>query len=164
MKAKIIRGITPWFHPDSIKFLFLIIKPDWIVFETGSGRSTIWFARNAKKVISYEHSELYYNKVRRLIDEKGIKNVDLQLRPNYPKEGIRGFGRNEFDLVSIDGPRDSRVKCVKAVIPCLKSGGYLLFDDSEYRCYKEAINLLKDWEEHIFGGTRRHATTIWRKP
>jgi len=156
----------PFFHRESVEFLSSIIKPDWLVLETGCGSSTIWFSSKAKSVVSFEHSEIWYDRVKELIEVKGIKNIDLRLLPDYPKKGVWGFKVNEFDLVSIDGSRKSRVISVKTSIPFLKPGGYLLLDDTDYNFYDEAKDLLKvkGWEGHVFGGTKRHATTIWRKP
>ena len=155
---------TPWFHPEAVVFLSSLLKSDWTIFETGSGGSTIWFSSRVKKVISVEHSKRWYDKVKKVIRNKRIKNIDLQLNPDYPKTGIQDFKEDEFDFVSIDGIRRSRVKCIKTAIPFLKSGGYLLLDDSEVIFYEEAVVLLHSWESKIFGNNHLHATTIWRKP
>lgn len=163
-KSHTIYSDAPWFHPDAIVFLAALLKPTWTMFEAGSGSSTIWFSRRVRKVVSFEHLKLYYDEVKKIIKEKRIKNIDLQLNSRYPKRGIQGFSKNEFDFVVIDGNRRSRVKCVKDMVPFLKSGGYLLLDDSEVKHYREAVVLLNSWEGRVFGGGYRHSTTIWRKP
>jgi len=154
---------TPWFHPDSVEYLSNLIQPEWSILETGSGSSTIWFAKRAKKVISFEHSEKWYDRVKELIEVKGIKNVDLRLLPGYPKRGIWGFKEYEFDFISIDGKIDSRVRSVRDARLFLKPGGYLLLDNTEYEKYAEAITLLDSWESVVFGDSEGQ-TTIWRKP
>lgn len=161
MKKYTIYDDTPWFHPTSLMFLSSLLKPDWVIFETGCGSSTIWFSSRVKKVVSFEHKKKWYDKVREIIENKKFKNIDLQLNPNYPKKGICGFGKNEFDFISIDGR--GRVKSIETVLPYLKNGGYLLLDDSGRKRYRRAIALLDKWENKTFGDNDWQLT-IWRKP
>ncbi len=159
-----IRDEMPFYHPEAVKFLSSVIKPDWKVLETGCGSSTIWFALHAQQVITFEHSKLWHTRAAELLEERGIKNVDLRFAPTYPWTGIQDSKEGEFDLIAVDGSKESRVKSVKTAHAFLKSGGYLLLDDTDYSYYDEAKELLKDWERFHFGGKKRHATTIWRKP
>lgn len=157
-----IHDKEPWFHPDSIKYLLSIIKPDWEILETGSGSSTVWYALRAKRVVSFENSRRWHAKVKELIEKKGITNVDLRLRPDYQYTGIQNFKEEEFDLISIDGCRDSRVSSVMTVTPFLKHDGYLLFDNTDNKLFEEAVIFLNKWRSRVFGTTWQ--TTIWRKP
>ena len=150
----------PWYHPTSLEFLSSLLKPDWIIFETGCGSSTIWFSSRTRKVISFEQSKQWYVKVKKIIKDKKINNVDLRLNPGYPKNGIQGFKKDEFDFISIDGR--GRAKSIETVLPYLKPGGYLLLDDSERKRYKKATTLLSEWENKIFGD-HQWQTTIWKK-
>lgn len=159
-----IRDDNPWFHPECVKYLSAIIKPEWEILETGSGSSTIYFALKAKRVISFENSIRWHARIKEVIEEKGIKNIDLRLRPDYEKTGIHGFKENEFDLISIDGCRESRVSSVLTATPFLKHGGYILFDNSENIIFKEAIDFLNEWPSSIFGFNDKWQTTVWRKP
>jgi len=162
MKMHTIYDNTPWFHPMSIKFLSILLKPNWVIFETGCGSSTLWFSDRVKKVVSFEHSKLWYIKVKKIIEDKNIRNIDLRLNPDYPEKGINGFKNDEFDLISIDGR--GRVRSIETVIPFLKSDGYLLLDDSERIRYKRVFELLAEWEIKIFGKNEKSdQTSIWRK-
>ena len=161
MKKHVISDDATWFHPESSMFLSSLLKPDWIVLETGCGSSTIWFSSRVKRVISFEHSNKWHTDVKKIIEDKKIKNIDLQLKPSYPEKGIFGFKENEFNFVSIDGR--GRVKSIETVLPYLKNGGYLLLDDSERKRYEYAIILLNKWESKIFGDNNWQ-TTIWKKP
>lgn len=158
----------PFYHPEAVVFLASIIKPDWKILETGCGSSTIWFADRAKKVVSFEHSFIWFNRVYELLREKKNKNVVLWHRTDYPKEGLAkdvyGFKENEFDLVAIDGNLQSRNRSVQTAMPFLKSGGYLLLDDSENKHYIKTVVLLAKWKCRIFSRNFHHETTIWRKP
>jgi len=161
MKKHAIYENTPWFPSASLVFLSSLLKADWVVLETGCGSSTIWFSNRVKRVISLEHSNRWYTDVKKIIEDKKIKNIDLQLMPDYPKKGIFGFKESEFDFVSIDGR--GRVKSTETILPYLKNGGYLLLDDSERKRYKQSIVLLNKWENKTFGDNNWQLT-IWRKP
>jgi len=161
MTKHTIHDNAPWFKPETLKYVSSLLKSDWIIFETGCGSSTIWFSSRVKKVISFEHSREWYIKLKEIIENNRIKNIDLQLNPDYPEKGISGFKENEFDFVSIDGR--GRVKSVEMVIPYLKSEGYLLLDDSQRERYQPAVILLNEWENAIIDKNGKQAT-IWRKP
>ncbi len=154
----------PFYHPEAVEFLASIIKPDWKILETGCGSSTIWFASKAKYVVSYEHSYYWFKEVRKLLIKRKIRNVGFWLKPNYTTDGILGHEKDEFNLVAVDGNRQSRNRSVQTAIPFLKSGGYLLLDDSENKHYTKSIVLLNKWEARIFSKNFHHETTIWRKP
>ena len=152
---------TPFLAFESLEYLSSLLKPNWNLLETGSGNSTIWFSRRVKKVVSFEHSKEWYIEEKKMIDDNKIKNIDLRLEPDYPIKGISGFKNGEFDFISIDGR--GRVKSVETILPYLKSGGYLLLDDSQREKYQSIIILLNDWENKTLGRRRKQAT-IWRKP
>lgn len=152
--------LKPWFKPDVVKYLSGLLQSDWTILETGCGGSTIWYAKRVAKVISFEHDPAWALKVQEYILSREIKNVTLHLDVNYPKEGIKGFKKNKFDFISIDGR--GRRKSIESSIPYLKSGGYLLLDDSQRERYQN-IFLLDSWSNVKF---TRHdkQTIIWRKP
>lgn len=152
---------TPWFEPEILEYLVLLLRSDWTILETGCGSSTIWFASRVEKVVSYESLGLWFHEVMEIINSKKIKNVDLRWYPDYPTEGICGFKEDEFDFISIDGR--GRIKSIETAIPYLKPGGYLLLDDSQRERYQQAFVLLANWENKTFGKKRKKAT-IWRKP
>lgn len=152
---------SPWFNAEIIEYLSSLLKPDWTVFETGCGGSTIWYSNRVKKVISFESTAEWFHEIREIIERKKIENVELHLYQNYPTTGIHGFKNDEFDFISIDGR--GRVKSIETVIPYLKSGGYLLLDDSQRERYLPVLALLADWEQKVCGKNRKKST-IWRKP
>ena len=151
----------PWFTSEVIEYLSSLLKPDWTILETGCGGSTIWFSSRVKKVVSFEHSAEWFHEILDIIGSKEIKNVELHLYVDYPTMGIQGFKENEFDFISIDGR--GRVKSVETVIPYLKSGGYLLLDDSQRHRYMPVLALLADWEQKVCDKNKKNST-IWRKP
>ncbi len=155
-----MKKLSPWFKPDVVNHLSTLLKPEWVMLETGCGDSTIWYAERVKKVVSFEHDPEWAVKVRKFILEGDVRNIDLHLDPDYPKEGIGGFKENEFDFISIDGR--GRMKSIETSIPYLKSGGYLLLDDSQRERYQDIFPLAM-WSNIKFEKHDKQ-TIIWRKP
>ena len=163
-----MKELTPWFKPEVINYLSALLKADWTILETGCGGSTIWYAGKVAEVHSFEHDKVWFIKTMNLLREGKIENVYLYYSRNYPKTGVPmkdfpgfGDGNKMFDFISIDGR--GRVKSIETTIKNLKSGGYLLLDDSQRERYQQAFVLLNNWESKTFGRDRKQAT-IWRKP
>jgi predicted O-methyltransferase YrrM len=170
------RGRTPerpWIVPASIGWLRRRIRSDWSVLELGSGRSTVWFARRAGRVISFEDNEYWYPRTRERLDQAGISNVDLRLRDveEFPRE-VGELPDEYFDLVVVDfleAPTVTRVDCVKPAMKKVRPGGYLFLDDSDRPGYAEAFELLADWRFRKFTGVKDEwpeacETGVFRRP
>ena len=54
---------APWLTKEAVNFLSAYLKETDCGFEWGSGRSTLWFARRVKKIISVESDKAWYDKV-----------------------------------------------------------------------------------------------------
>ena len=81
---------VPWLPHLATKFLHETLKPTDIVFEWGSGGSTIFFMKHVLKVISIEHHKEWYRRIRdltQLMGEFNYKNSDLRFIP--PEEGSK---------------------------------------------------------------------------
>lgn len=138
-----------------------------LVFEWGSGISTVWYAHRVKSLVSIEHHEGWFIKVGNWLQEKNLTNVDLQYLPPDKDGAFRNYARsilqyedNFFDLVAVDGR--NRVECVRHAAAKVKMGGYLILDDSHRPRYQEAFNILANYrsERHDFGLLQ---TTIFKR-
>jgi hypothetical protein len=58
---------NPWLTKQAVHFLSQTLRADDVGIEFGSGRSTIWFARRLRHLISVENNPLWYAKVSDLI-------------------------------------------------------------------------------------------------
>jgi hypothetical protein len=67
----------PWFTFPAIAFLETLDVSDLNVLEWGSGHSTLWWASRAATVLSIEHDQSWYDRVRR--DLKHMTTVELRL-------------------------------------------------------------------------------------
>jgi predicted O-methyltransferase YrrM len=155
------RGKTPerpWIVPAAVGWLRRRIRSDWAVLEFGSGRSTVWFARRAGSVLSFEDNEYWYPRTQERLAEAGLTNVDLRLREveGFPKE-VAELPDASFDLVLVDfleAPAVTRIDALKPAMKKVRPGGYLLLDDSDRPGYREAYELLDGWRERRFIGVK----------
>lgn len=152
---------VPWWTYTSIDSVepFLAARDGQArVFEYGSGASTVWLAKRAAQVISVEHDEAFWQSMQFVFAEH--TNVDVLLVPPIPARGAAGEVRSEragyehcdfsayvsaiersegmFDLVIVDGR--ARNACLAAAVPRLAPGGMIVFDNSNRRRYRQAIN------------------------
>jgi SAM-dependent methyltransferase len=170
------RGITPerpWIVPAAIGWLRRRIRSHWSILELGSGRSTVWFARRAGRVTSFEDNEYWAGQTRARLEELELGNVGLR---ELPVEGftatVETLPNDSFDLVVVDfleSPDVTRVDALKPAMKRVKPGGYLLLDDSDRPGYAAAYELLAGWRERRFVGIKDEwpeacETTIFRRP
>ncbi|MBY6800475.1 hypothetical protein EXM98_14130 [Clostridium botulinum] len=130
----------PWLPYSVINLLQERLKEEMIVFEYGSGNSTLWLSKNVSQVYSVEHDLEWFNKVRNMInDNVNYKHIPLEYGGGYSKYILKYT--NKFDIVIIDG-RD-RVNCCKNCINALKDDGIIIWDDTLRDEYNEGYNYLK---------------------
>ncbi len=145
------------------------------VFEYGSGHSTLWFSQFAN-VASVEHDEEWSKEVIRALIETGRDWPDKVAYRFVEKENMPGiihrYRYDAFDLVLVDCLDAQRSPAVKAAMPHVKPGGWLVMDDSNWPLWDPAKDLLKTWPytemrgPHIRknGDLRSHETRIYRRP
>lgn len=163
----------PWIVPASIGWLRRRIRSDWSLLELGSGRSTVWFARRAGRVLSFEDNEYWYPRTKERLDAGGFLNVELRLRAveEFPRE-VAELPDESFDLVVVDfleAPTTTRIDCLRPAMKKVRPGGYLLLDDSDRPGYAEAFDLLSGWSFRKFSGVKDEwplacETGIFRRP
>ena len=163
------------------------------VFEYGSGGSTLYLAGRVREVISVEHDKTYFNLVKDRLASRGVNNCTYLFRPPVELPGgnippyshtsftsftsrykhmsfedyvcsIDQYPDETFDLVMIDGR--SRASCAQRALPKIRTGGYLLLDNSERPGYKDISDLLKICKSADYPGltpssTFLHNTTAW---
>lgn len=179
---------TPWTSPASIAFFEKALTKDMVGFEYGSGRSTKFFASRLKHLVSLEHDQAWYERVKYELTQDKITNVDYHLiekkestnetEETIALEGtslthsflesfyiysgfISKFPDQHFDFILVDGR--ARVDCIIRSIAKLKVGGVLILDNSERDRYTKAFDLLKRWPV-VFTTTGVTDTTLWFKP
>jgi hypothetical protein len=178
----------PWITYPAIDYLNSIIRPNFTIFEYGSGGSTIYFSKKTKEIISVEHEILWANKVRQKLISKNLTNCQqIIVKPELMKKNIpysttsytsdtfeqyRGYSfekyvrtidkyqNNYFDIVFIDGR--ARASCIYHAIDHIKKGGYLILDNSERELYLESMCLVdKKFTRKDFFGFGPTITNVW---
>lgn len=168
----------PWISEKAKKWLNFFLKPSMVIFEYGSGGSTIFFARKVKKIISVEYQLLWFLGVIFGLWRRGITNFKLHLsRPETGRHLDRNYMSSDpninsfsfkkfvttidqypshcFDLIFIDGR--ARNICIQHAISKVKNGGYILLDDSKRIDYQKGMHYLKKYHK-----TKLSGTTVWR--
>lgn len=128
----------PWLTPKAVRFLELWLQPTDIVFEWGSGRSTLWLARRVKRITSLETDPAWFRTVQARAKSQNLQNIELKLCRNSESNpgdcdyvsAIAETGE-DFDLVIVDGPT-KRDLCALAALAHLKPSGLLLVDNANW--------------------------------
>lgn len=112
-------------------------RPDCCL-EIGSGTSTQWLAQRFATVISLEHDERWFERLRPTLPD----NVDLRLVDADDVEAyLAAFGeRQTWDLAVIDGLH--RAACLSRSVTQLSDRSLVLLDDSDRPLYADAIRAI----------------------
>lgn len=118
----------PWLTRDAIALLEDRLRPGARGFEWGSGEGTLWFARRSASLVSVEHHEGWYERVRAKLAGAGVTNVDYRLvaEVDYTRT-IDELPDACLDYVLVDGL--FRDEALLRSIPKVKPGGWIVFDN-----------------------------------
>jgi hypothetical protein len=136
---------VPWITYPAIVWMWDLLTGAEQVLELGAGSSTTWFARRSARVVSLEHSPLWYNQ---LVESKPA-NVELIFldasdTAAYLREVCSACERyGPFTVILVDGGPD-RVSATVETSSHLQHGGLLLLDDSHVSDYQGAVSFLAD--------------------
>ena len=127
---------VPWLTRQAIEILEDRLKPDDVGLEWGSGRSTLWFAQKISHLTSIEHNDHWYKRIKKMLSDKGIDNVELLYAPleakdQSPSEYVRASAelpKASLDFILVDGRL--RDQCTEVAMQLIKPGGMLIIDDA----------------------------------
>ncbi|MGI6098591.1 MAG: hypothetical protein ACOYD3_02410 [Kiritimatiellia bacterium] len=185
----------PWITYPALEWLDCHIHADMTVFEWGTGGSTLFYARHTKHVVSVEHNPEWYDAVLLALNHDKITNCEYLLVPpkpcmlapflpyssrtyvsrtfaeharlqfrNYVRK-ISEYPDRFFDLVVVDGR--ARAACLRHAVPKVRSGGYVMLDNSERPSYRPAMDILGRFPRLDFPGhgprlEEEWMTTVWQ--
>ena len=163
----------PWLTFPAIDFLNRHMHQNVEIFEYGGGGSTLFFLNRAKRVITVEHDPVWFDLIRDNIRpnksnrwqgnliEPECPVITAGLDKSMPSDCYSGVSKFQnatfksyshfidnfsdacFDMILIDGR--ARTSCLYKAIDKVKSGGYLILDNSERSYYlKHNAKLLKN--------------------
>ena len=166
-----VQDELPWITFPAIRFLEKRLTKEMVIYEFGSGGSTLFFTRRVKQVYSVEHNKEWFRTISDTIKNKGYSNWSgrliepdygdeyLERSPSDPNANVSGspafkgysfkryvesiddFPDKNFDLVLIDGR--ARPSCFRHAIPKVKAGGCIMWDNTERSYYLENIQHLQ---------------------
>jgi hypothetical protein len=115
----------PWYTYPAIDFLDTKDFSNKTVLEFGSGHSTFWWAKRARKVVSFESDPKWYGHVRSAAPD----NAEVFLIP----DDLRGLescleGR-AFEVIIVDGL--DRLKAAAQAVDLLGAEGGIILDNSD---------------------------------
>jgi len=171
----------PWISFSAIDFIKKMVRKDMIVFEYGSGGSTLFWASRVKKIISVEHDPEWYLRMKTALELQQIKNVEYILAEpvndaqfsekqfenpdhfvssdkDYPGKNFEDYVRKIdhypdrfFDMIIVDGR--ARPSCIKYSLSKLKTNGLLIVDNTERKYYLAPFPFNKgSWKIRTFAG------------
>jgi hypothetical protein len=133
---------APWFVPGAIAYIEQELRPEFVGFEWGSGRSTLWFARQVRHVTSVEGRRSWFEEVGNwLVKDDLTGRVTLHLAEvtseyGYSMPEIKRYAGAiddvddvSLDFIVVDG--HFREACLRRVANKLRPGGLLVIDNSE---------------------------------
>ncbi|HEY3329753.1 MAG TPA: hypothetical protein VGK19_07025 [Capsulimonadaceae bacterium] len=171
---------VPWFTYSAIDFLQRTLMPGMMVFEYGSGGSTMFWAKAGASVVSIEHDEEWSKAVVAAAATRGFDKVDLKLilpvdvgaSPGDPADPARysssrdeyktfsfeayakaidAYPDNSFDIVLVDGR--ARPSCFVHAQSKVKPGGWLILDDAQRESYQRVQREIDStWARKAFPG------------
>jgi predicted O-methyltransferase YrrM len=120
---------SPWLTAHSVELLSMLLNKELDVgIEFGSGRSTLWFSKKLKHLISIEDNLTWYKKINRKINEQNINNIEYKFIDSkiYAAQALN-YPDNYFGFCLVDGP--DRALCTLNVLKKIKLGGVLVIDN-----------------------------------
>ena len=148
----------PDWSPDTIAEIEKILNEDYTIFEWGTGYSTIWLAERVGQVITMEHTQKWYDKIKAIAKELHLFNIDFNLYPLTDERYFKHIHNTAgADFIIIDGRE--RVRCFGEAI---KLGKPIMLDDSERERYK-AIFDMADYKSvlHTISNNQGQKATIF---
>lgn len=129
----------PWFSYPFIDFIAPRLTMDLVLFEFGSGNSTLFFAERVKSVISVEHNKEWYQ----IVNSTKPSNVKLvQTESDSVNDYLEYFNnlKEKVDIIIVDGLH--RNECLINSINKLSENGVIILDDSERSEYQNGIDFI----------------------
>jgi hypothetical protein len=169
----------PWWPYSVQRFLAEELPAAARVFEFGAGGSTLWLVYRGADVVAVEHDARWYEQIVgvigdradvRLVQPEAMGAIGSPVEPDHYFDSyvaeIGSFPDEHFDLVIVDGR--ARVACARVGAMKIKTGGFLLLDDSDRPRYRPVHKALVGWRRHQFrglkpGDTSLCETTVWRR-
>lgn len=163
---------APWFVPAAISHIERELRPDFVGFEWGCGRSTLWFARRVRHVTSVEGRRVWFEEVTRWLTKDDLAGrvtlclAEVTSEHDFNAAEIKRYtsaiddvADGSLDFVVVDG--HFRDACLNRVGNKLRPGGLLIIDNSEV-VSKALLDTLKTADSYSWNNGIWETTVIRR--
>lgn len=175
---------VPWWTYSAISQIeayIATLKEAPVIFEYGSGASTIWLAKRAQKLISIEHDRNWYWRLKNKLssfshvklilcepevgDHKKYYSTKMKHVSFYSYvTAIQNFDLT-YDIIVIDGR--AREACLNEAFKYLKPHGIIILDNSDRQRYQTALKQtglnLEKCKGRVPGSPFKGETALLRK-
>jgi len=129
----------PWFTYPAIEYLDQFDLTGKLVYEWGSGHSSLFFARKGCSVYSIEHDKEWFEQVQ----TKLLPNQHLYLKEPTVEDYVNSIEslKLKYDIILIDGGL-FRYECAQIASKYLAEGGMIILDNSDW--FKNSAKVLRD--------------------
>ena len=117
---------VPWYTYPAIEFLKQLDFSDSVVFEYGSGNSTLFWATRCNQLCSVENNPAWYDTIRQKLPAN--VNCWLETREDDYVNSI-SVPNVLFDVIIIDG--SYRTACATLAVDYLLPTGFIILDNSD---------------------------------
>jgi hypothetical protein len=173
----------PWVTYRAIDWFSRHLTHEMVLFEWGSGGSTVFFSQRVKRVVTIEHNPNWHQYVSSHLERKGVNNISLQLvepgeittsdpwylSTTFAKyagkyfesycKAIDKYSDGYFDVVMVDGR--ARIGCIRQALPKVKPGGFIVLDNSERASYRPGIELISKQKDIRLSGPGPYSRKSW---
>ena len=161
---------APWLVPAAIAFLEQELRPEFVGFEWGSGRSTLWFARRVRYITSVEGRRAWFDEVKRWLAKDDLaERVTLHLAEVTSEHNfspveieryagvIDGVVDGSLDFIVVDG--HFREACLRHAANKLRPGGLLIIDNTDVLS-ETLLDTLRTADSHSWNNGISETTVI----
>ncbi len=141
-KNFILKRPIPFLVYEAINFLDSVLSPNAKVLEFGGGNSSLWFLSKQCHLTSIEHSKPWIDEIKRHItinqnqfDQETLKQFNfLQMEGQETLDYVKAQSNELYDVILVDSTvaSNNRYHCIKAAIQKLKTGGWMILDNSDH--------------------------------
>jgi hypothetical protein len=143
---------TPWMAPAAVKHLGQLLSAEDVVLELGSGASTAWYARRARRVVSLEPDLSWAARVRVAL----ANHPNAEVRVGSVEQLFAAAFLEVRPTVLIvdhsDEPRFSRTDAIRLALNDGALPRLVVLDDSDRTLYRPALDVLGGWSMSRFTG------------
>ena len=134
MKAVTKKGKPiPWYTFSCIDFLKNRTYETKKILEFGGGQSTLWWAERAKRVVTFEGDQAWFDEIKSSmpinveLNYVSLESADINV--SQVNKLLDSIGIEKYDVIVIDGL--NRFEMIKISMNYLAKDGFIICDNSE---------------------------------